>query len=87
MRKFVCLECGHIFDENDVAIWEESRGEYWGAPCSETVSGCPNCNGDYVETHKCNCCDEWIDDIYIKTDDGKRYCLNCYQVMHVGDEE
>ena len=84
---FICLDCGHVFNEDELASWEEGRGEYWGEPCSEEVSGCPQCKGDYAKTYRCNSCDEWIDDIYIKTDDGNRYCLECYKVMHIGDED
>ena len=46
---FICIECEYVFDEDDIAIWQESRGEYWGTPCYENVSGCPRCKGDYRE--------------------------------------
>ena len=84
---FICLDCGHIFDDDEVAVWQESRGEYWGVPCYETVSGCPCCNGDYVKTYKCDCCNEWITGDYIKTDDNQRVCENCYISMALGDED
>ena len=83
---FVCLECGHLFEEDDVAVWEESRGEYWGTPCYEEVTGCPHCKGDYVKTYRCDCCEEWITDTYIKTDDDKRYCSHCYTKIELGNE-
>ena len=51
-----CLECGHIFEEGEQARWSESRGEFWGSPCSEEMSGCPLCKGDYEETVKCEVC-------------------------------
>lgn len=47
MYKYKCSECGFEFD--DVAYWEESRGEYWGVPVYETCCGCPACHGDYEE--------------------------------------
>ena len=53
---FKCLECGHIFEDGEEARWNEGRGEYWGAPCSEEMSGCPLCNGDYEETKPCEIC-------------------------------
>ncbi len=84
---YCCIECGHIFDEDDVSVWMEGRGEYWGEPCAELVSGCPNCHGDYVETYRCDCCDEWITGRYIKTENDQRICENCYRVMELGDEE
>ena len=45
---YKCLDCGRVFEEP--ASWDESRGEFWGMPAYETVSGCPYCNsGDYEE--------------------------------------
>ena len=53
---YKCLDCGHIFEEGEQAFWSESRGEYWGEPCSEEVSGCPLCRGDYEKTIPCEIC-------------------------------
>lgn len=39
---YICGECGMIFDE--IAHWEESRGEFWGQPAYERMSGCPYCH-------------------------------------------
>lgn len=84
---YCCLECGHIFDENDIATWQEDRGEYWGVPCSESVSGCPQCGGDYVKTYRCGECGEWILGGYVKLESGKRICEDCYTTHELGDEE
>lgn len=54
---YKCLECGHIFDEGEQAVWSESRGEFWGIPCSEEMSGCPLCKGEYEKTVQCAFCD------------------------------
>ena len=86
MRKFICCDCGRIFDEDEVATWKESRGEYWGEPCYETMSGCPSCQCDYVETYECACCGEWIEGSYIKLESGERICENCYTEYNLGDE-
>lgn len=51
-----CLDCGHIFEEGEQARWSESRGEFWGVACSENMSGCPLCNGEYEETVQCAVC-------------------------------
>lgn len=32
-----CTECGNELDDEDVITVNESRGEFWGAPCSETI--------------------------------------------------
>ena len=53
---YKCLDCGHIFEEGEQARWSEDRGEFWGAPCSEEMSGCPLCHGDYEKTFRCAVC-------------------------------
>jgi len=85
--KFICLDCECIFDEDEISVWQEDRGEFWGVPCGETVSGCPSCGGAYVEAHKCDECDKWITGEYIKTTSGQRICENCYHTVELGDED
>ena len=46
---FKCLDCGYVFEEGEEAVWYEDRGEYWGVPCRERMTGCPACHGDYEE--------------------------------------
>lgn len=55
---YKCLECGEVFEEP--YYWSESRGEFWGFPCSEEVSGCPHCKGDYEEVEECGVCGEYF---------------------------
>lgn len=45
--KYRCCNCGKIFDESDILRIEESRGEYWGIPCTETMYYSPCCKDDY----------------------------------------
>lgn len=53
---YKCLDCGHIFECGEETYHTESRGEYWGSPCSVTISGCPFCGGDYQESIPCQIC-------------------------------
>lgn len=53
---YKCKDCGHIFEDCEVAHWKENRGEYWGQTCYEEYSGCPLCHGDYDETVRCEIC-------------------------------
>lgn len=53
---YICVDCGHIFDEGEQAHCSESRGECWGAHCSEDMDGCPLCKGDYEEIEPCEVC-------------------------------
>lgn len=43
--KYKCADCGAIIDESEIATWDEPRGEFWGMPCFERLSGCPHCFG------------------------------------------
>lgn len=40
---YKCCECGRIFEESEIETWKESRGEFWGQPAYEDMSGCPYC--------------------------------------------
>ena len=53
---YKCVECGHIFEKGEEKHWTESRGEFWGMPASETMTGCPRCGGDFEETQPCVIC-------------------------------
>ena len=83
---YCCLECGHIFSADETSVWQESRGEYFGVPCYETVSGCPRCNGSYAETYRCKECGDWIRASYIKLENGERICEDCYTTYELGEE-
>lgn len=53
---FICMDCGRIFEDEEQKTWSESRGEFWGVSCSEEMSGCPDCGGDYDEAEQCEIC-------------------------------
>ena len=51
---YKCLDCGHIFEEGEQAVWYETHG--FDLPPYEKWSGCPLCKGAYEETVKCAVC-------------------------------
>lgn len=51
MKRYKCEECGAIFDEDEIARWEEYRGEFWGTPAYETEVGCPHCHSCDIEIY------------------------------------
>lgn len=67
-----CNECGNLFEEGEQARWSESRGEFWGTPCSEEMSGCPLCKGAYEEIKPCKLCGS-----YEHIASGEEYCTDC----------
>lgn len=54
---FRCCECGHLFEDGEQAVWEETHG--LDTPPYEKHSGCPLCKGDYEEVHQCKECGDW----------------------------
>lgn len=84
MSDFYICECGAVFEEP--ARREESRGEFWGVPCSETVYLCPTCGSDvFCEAGMCDGCGEWValDDICFN--DG--LCDKCYKLRIEKEKE
>lgn len=69
---YKCMECGHLFEEGEQKTWEEERGEFWGSPASETMSGCPVCCGAYEEAVACKICGS-----YGGMETCEDYCNNC----------
>lgn len=56
---YKCTECGAVFEEPKT--WWESRGEFGGSPCSEEMSGCPNCGEcGYEEAEQCEFCEKYF---------------------------
>ena len=51
--KYVCKDCGRIFDESEIVTYTESYGERF------TVSPC--CNEEFYEADMCEKCGEWVD--------------------------
>lgn len=74
MKQYVCLACGGVFDEDEIATWIENHGLDYGG---ERWSGSPCCGENYVDAHECDCCGEIITtDKYVEVDD-KKYCWDC----------
>lgn len=69
---YKCAECGHLFEEGEEKKWREDRGEYWGSLCTEEMSGCPLCGGEYEEAVPCKICGG-----YGEMDDGEEHCNDC----------
>ena len=60
--KYVCLGCGKLFDEEDIKVVEESRGEFWGFPCTERMYYSPCCTDDYDDAYEENEDDELMEE-------------------------
>ncbi len=49
--RYKCLNCGEIFHEDDAGTYQESRGEFWGTPCNESMMCCPSCRSDDLDEY------------------------------------
>lgn len=60
-----CVECGHVFEEGEEAVWYETY-EFWGFPSREEMTGCPKCKGAFEEARECKKCGElhFEDELY-----------------------
>lgn len=50
--RYICRDCEEIFYEEDAGSYQESRGEFWGAPCWESLMCCPYCKSDDIEEYQ-----------------------------------
>lgn len=66
-----CCECGTLFEQPKT--FQDYRGECWGTPAYETITGCPYCEGGYEEVAECELCGKIIP---IDEMDGP-ICRNC----------
>lgn len=64
---YICLDCGHHFDEGEQAQFKEAHGERYSA--------CPVCGGDYEKAEWCRQCkgDFLADKVY------GGYCRECLE--------
>lgn len=51
--KYICTECGKVFDEDEFIEEQEYRGEFWGTPAYETECYSPCCHRGYDEYTPC----------------------------------
>lgn len=49
---YKCNDCGNKFHEYEMKKVEESRGEFWGMPCYETIYLCPYCCSEDFDEYK-----------------------------------
>jgi hypothetical protein len=82
MNMFVCIDCGLLFE--DPKHYTETHG--LDTPPYEEWNGCPLCAGAYTTAYRCDGCDQWITEKYVKIG-ADRYCEECYDFVDLGDEE
>lgn len=83
MSKYICVDCSHIFDHPKRFV---ERHGLDGSPY-EIAYGCPICGGNYVPAIYCDGCGEVITGDYaLISQNGNRYCDQCYMIRSVFDD-
>lgn len=68
---YKCLECGHVFEEGEQAVWREAHGFSDGL--YEEFCGCPHCKGEYEEAATCKNCGE----VHTSNELHEGWCVDC----------
>jgi formylmethanofuran dehydrogenase subunit E len=80
--KYVCQECGSVFNEPKQYI--EKHG--LDTPPYEIIEGCPDCGGAVTKTERCHICGEYITEKYIRTMNFDLICADCYIERDIREE-
>ena len=72
---YICDYCGKLFI---TPVEQSETTEFWGNIQSQYYEVSPCCKDSFRETYQCDCCGEYIEDTYIETKDGLKYCSECY---------
>ena len=85
---YYCRDCKNVIDDSDIRyIWE--KNEFWGATYNDTIKVCPYCKSNNFrnidDNPKCSSCQEICIDNYIRTEDDRCYCEECYLKYSIDD--
>lgn len=75
--KYKCVECGCVFEDDEIIKWAETHGLKYGP--YETFTGCPHCKNGYEEATKCKICGEWFLEEELN---GGCVCDDCVEEYH-----
>ena len=75
--RYYCDACGASFTAPKILKLRHT--ELDEGVLFEELPVCPVCGeSSLVQMVLCSCCNEWTPSRYIKTDDGRVYCENCF---------
>lgn len=78
---YLCLDCYELIEELKHNI--ETHG--LDSPPYEETDVCPLCGGACSIAIQCDICNEYIQDDYIKIEDGTIVCSDCYVKHDIND--
>ena len=83
--KMICLDCGTVFDADEVERVQDYRGECWGRPAYEEELICPHCkSSDIDDAEQCEICGSWCstEELY----DNGGLCTACVETYSTDKE-
>lgn len=83
--KMICLDCGNVFNADEVERVQDYRGECWGRPAYEEELICPHCkSSDIEDAEECEICDSWCsaEELY----DNGGICTACLETYSTDKE-
>ena len=78
MAKMICVDCGYVFDDEDAFVVDDTLDYIDGRSYRETLTCCPECNGEYEAAAQCRRCGEWFR--WEKLVSGT-YCRECMEEL------
>ena len=84
-NKMICLDCGNVFNTDEVERVQDYRGECWGRPAYEEELICPYCKSSDIENAEgCEICDSWCsaEELY----DNGGICTACLETYSTDKE-
>lgn len=82
MAKYICVDCGCVFDEDEMGTYTEHHP--YGMGYAEEVFGCcPMCKGDFTEAERCDECGEY----FAKEDLEDGFCEECLKELEEAENE
>ena len=83
--KMICLDCGTVFNADEVERVQDYRGECWGRPAYEEELICPHCkSSDIEDAEECEICDSWCS--AKKQNNNKGICTACIETYSTDKE-
>lgn len=84
MSKYICLRCGAVFEDDEIALTIIDRHPYGEGTAPEYGGVCPECHSAEISPAvECSRCEKYIpeDEAYFHPITEQPLCIDCYSMM------
>lgn len=84
MSKFICLRCGAVFEDDEIATAVIDRHPYGEGTAPEYGSVCPECHSAEISpAEECSRCEKYIpeDEARYHPKTEQPLCVDCYSMV------